>query len=63
MVLLREGLVKIDASYATLAALNCDRNVDASTVTALLDGFFERIFQMAQWPWKPAGDFEKAMVH
>ena len=41
MVLLREGLVKIDASGAPFAPLDGHRDVDASTGTALLDGFLE----------------------
>ena len=62
MVLLREGLVKNDAPSAPFAPLDGNRNVDAPTGAALLDGFLERVFQVAQWPGKAAGDFEKAMV-
>ena len=62
MVLLREWLVKIDASGTALASLDSHRNVDAATGTALLDGFLERVFQVAQWPGKTVGNLEKAMV-
>jgi hypothetical protein len=44
MVLLREELVKIDASNAALAPLERYGNVDSSPVAMLLDGFLERVF-------------------
>jgi hypothetical protein len=44
MVLLRKGLVKIDASGAAFAPLDGHRDVDASTGAALLDGFLEGVF-------------------
>jgi hypothetical protein len=44
MVLLRKGLVKIDASSAAFAPLDGHRDVDASTAAALLDGFLEGVF-------------------
>jgi hypothetical protein len=62
MVLLSECLVKIDASGLAFASLDRHCGVDASTGTALLDGFLEGVFQVAQWPGKAAGNFEKAMV-
>jgi hypothetical protein len=62
MVLFCEGLVKIDASSPAFAGLDRDGDVNASTRTALLDGFFERVFQMTQRPGKTAGNFEETMV-
>jgi hypothetical protein len=44
MVLLREELVKIDASNAALAPLEGHRDVNSSAVAALLDGFLEQVF-------------------
>jgi hypothetical protein len=44
MVLLREGLVKIDASCAALGCLDGHREIDTSTSAALLDGFLEGVF-------------------
>jgi hypothetical protein len=44
MVLLREGLVKIDASYVALARLDGHREVDTSTAATPLDGFLEGVF-------------------
>jgi hypothetical protein len=63
MVLLRKGLVKIDASGAAFAPLDGHRDIDASPGTALMDSLFEGVFQVAQWPGKSAGDFEKTMVN
>ena len=62
MVLLCEGLVKIDASGAAFPALDGHGHVDASPHAALLDGLLEGLLQRAQWTGQPAGDFEKSMV-
>jgi hypothetical protein len=48
MVLLCEGLVKIDTSDTAFARLNIHGHVDAPSDTALLEAFLERVFQMAQ---------------
>ena len=63
MVLFCEELVKIDASSPAFAGLDGDSDVDAPTGAALLDGFFERIFQVTQGPGKAAGDLEETMVN